>query len=240
MASSDMPSQSDHDARFRREVREGFDSDIRGVSSEDDKLDLLAVQQGLDVLWHMFLQAAKEFDLFHKSLHPTDRATTPWERYGFADSLQATWDELLATGTALQQCSLAAISAKVLTVGVCRELIGLTALWYLRETLETDDDTETFALLRTAVVWIETCRHLLLTFLAITVWRRCLQLLSHNTDPVVAKEAKKGFMAMIFCGRDLDYDVPGETKFTEKLQAAMEAELVRSGEQSVDGDDIDI
>jgi hypothetical protein len=47
-------------------------------------------------------------------------------------------------------------------------------------------------------------------------------------------------MSMIFCGRDLDYDVPGEMKFTEMLQAAMGEELAKSGKQCVDGDDIDI
>ncbi len=45
---------------------------------------------------------------------------------------------------------------------------------------------------------------------------------------------------MISCGRTLDYDVPGEAKFAEKLQAAMWGELVRSGKKSVSGDEIDI
>ena len=47
-------------------------------------------------------------------------------------------------------------------------------------------------------------------------------------------------MAMITAGRLLDYEVPGEEKFKEKLQAAMGEELARSGKQSVSGDDIDI
>ncbi|KAF2807349.1 uncharacterized protein BDZ99DRAFT_465256 [Mytilinidion resinicola] len=317
MASSETPSQSDHDARFRHEVREAFDVDVIEASSEEDKLGLLisiqsfsfhfikdasrrppadseAVQQGLDVLWHMFREAAKalekddaiqdklislllwtkEFDSLHRSLHSTKTVTTSWEKYGFADSLQALWNQLLTAGTASKQCNLAEFSAKVLTVGIYRDEIAVTALWYLREALETDDEAKAFALLPAAVVWIENCRHTLLAFSATDqsygthskphllapgalarragveeqgfsmnrwlFWRRRLQDLSHNADSAIAKEAKKGFMAMIFCGRDLDYEVPGEMKFTEKLQAAMGEELVRSGKESVDGEDIDI
>jgi hypothetical protein len=317
MSASNTPSQFDHDARFRQEVQESFGAQVREVSSEDDKLGLLvsiqsfsfhfindasrrppaeseAVQQGLNVLWYMFLETAKvlrkddaiqeklialllwtkEFDSLRRNLHPAETAATAWDRYCFADSLQALWEQLLTTGTASQQCNLAAFSAKALAVGICRDSIGLTALWYLREALETDDESKAIALLSAAVVWIENCRHTLLTFSAINqsyeeqskahllapgalarqadidrqgfsmkrwlFWRRRLQELSHNADSAVAKEAKKGFMSMIFCGRDLDYDVPGETKFTEMLQAAMGEELAKSGKQCVDGDDIDI
>lgn len=317
MSTSNTPSQFDHDAHFRQEAREAFDAQVREVSSEEDKLDLLSsiqsfsfhfiknawrgssaeskpVQQGLYVLWHMFLETAKvltkddavqeklislllwtkEFDSLRGSLHPTQTAAAAWESYGFSDSLQASWEQLLMTGTVSQQCNLAAFSAKALAVGICRDSLGLTALWYLREALETDDEAKAIALLPAAVIWVDHCRHKLLTFSAINqsyeeqskahllppgalprkaeidqhgfslkrwlFWRRRLQELSHNADSAVAKEAKKGFMNMINCGRDLEYDVPGEAKFAERLQAAMGEALTKSGKQSVSGDDIDI
>jgi hypothetical protein len=71
-------------------------------------------------------------------------------------------------------------------------------------------------------------------------WRRRFQEPSHHKDPGVAKEAKKGFMGMIMCGIQLDYEVPGEASFHEKLRAAMATALVESGKESVDGEDIDI
>ena len=254
-----------------------------------------AVQPDLDLLWHMFLETAKvyphdsalqeklvalllwtkEFDSLHKSLHPTETAAAAsWESYGFPASLQASWEQLLTSGTAAQQCNLAAFSAKALAVGVCREQIGLTALWYLREALETSDEAQALRLLPATVIWLEESHDYLLTSSALNqssmessqahllvpgalahkadvdghgfsikrwlFWRRRLQELSHNTDSAMAKTAKKGFMAMITAGRLLDYEVPGEEKFKEKLQAAMGEELARSGKQSVSGDDIDI
>ncbi|KAF5654474.1 hypothetical protein F25303_1398 [Fusarium sp. NRRL 25303] len=72
------------------------------------------------------------------------------------------------------------------------------------------------------------------------IWRRRFQKLSHHPDTSLAQLAKKGFMAMIHCGRDIDYTVPGEDVFAEKLQATMWAELVKSGKESLDGDDVDI
>ena len=252
------------------------------------------VLQGLHLLWHMFLETAKvfenesafqeklvslllwtkEFDSLYRSLHPTETAAVSWESYRFADSLQASWEKLLMTGTASHQCNLAAFSAKALAVGICRDSNGLTALWYLREALETDDETKVISLLPATVVWFEQCSDHLLTFSAMNqsyeeeskahlltlgalaqradidqhgfsikrwlFWRWRLQELSHHADAAVAKKAKKGFMSMIFCGRNLDYVVPGEAKFKEKLEAAMGEALAKSGEESVDGDDIDI
>jgi hypothetical protein len=216
----------------------------------------------------------KEFDLLRRSLYPIGTAVTAWESYGFADSLQASWERLLTTGTASQQCNLAAFSAKALAVDICRETLGLTALWYLREALETSDDERAIALLPTTSVWFEYCHHRLLTFSVLNqsceeqskahlrisgalaqkadihqpgfslerwlFWRRRLQELGHSADSAVAKEAKKGFMSMIGCGRELDYNVPGEAKFAEKLQKAMWEALQESGKESLSGDDIDI
>lgn len=317
MSASNTSAGLDHDARFRQEVREAFDAQVTEVSSEEDKLDLLttiqsfsihfirdasrrplseseAVQQGIYVLWHMFLETAKvlekddalqeklislllqtkEFDSMCRSLHPTKTAAMAWDSYHFADSLHMSWEQLQTTCTASQQCNLAAFSAKALAVGICRESIGMTAIWHLREAFETEDEAKAITQLPSAVVWIEHCRHKLLTFSAMNqsyedqskahllspgalarkagidqhgfslkrwlFWRRRLQELSRNADSAVAKEAKKCFMNMINCGHDLDYDVPGEAKFTERLQAAMGEALDKSGKQSLSGDDIDI
>ncbi|MCJ1421893.1 hypothetical protein MMC32_008260 [Xylographa parallela] len=317
MSAPETSSQVDHDARFRQEAQDAFAVDISNISSEQDMLDELTsirsfsfhfikdalrspaavsevAQQGLNQLWHMFLETAKvfdsesayqeklvalllwtkEFDSLYRSLHPTKTAAGSWEGYRFASSLQASWEPLLTTGTASQQRNLAAFSAKALAVGVCRDSIGLTALWYLREALETDDEAKVIHLLPATVVWIEQCSDHLLAFSAMDhsseesskaqllapgalgqkagidqhgysmkrwlLWRRRLQELSHNADPAVAKTAKKGFMRMINCGNNLDYNVPGEAKFNEKLQAVMGEALVKSGKDSVDGDDVDI
>ena len=317
MSASTTPSRVGHDARFRQEVQDAFDVDLSNISSEEDMLDQLtsirsfsfhfikdalrklpaeseSVQQGLQVLWHTFLETAKvyendsafqeklvllllwtkEFDSLYRSLHPIETVAASWESYRFADSLQASWEQLLTTGTASHQCNLAGFSAKALAAGICRVSIGLTALWYLREALETDDEAKVISLLPATVIWIERCGDHLLTFSAMKQsyeeqskahlsapgalaqragigqhgfsinrwlsWRRRLQDLSQNADTAVAKMAKKGFMSMISCGSNLDYGVPGEAKFKEKLQAAMGEALAKSGKESVSGDDIDI
>ncbi|KAF5646225.1 hypothetical protein F52700_1915 [Fusarium sp. NRRL 52700] len=71
-------------------------------------------------------------------------------------------------------------------------------------------------------------------------WRRCFQKLSHHSDASIAYLAKKGFMAMIHCGLDVDYIVPGEGVFNERLQRFMWSELVKSGKESLGGDEVDI
>ncbi|KAH9242554.1 hypothetical protein K456DRAFT_1819211, partial [Colletotrichum gloeosporioides 23] len=71
-------------------------------------------------------------------------------------------------------------------------------------------------------------------------WRRRFQEISRHHDPTVAAQAKKGFMAMISCGRLLDLFVLGELGFEKHLQQAMWEELKRSGKESVDGDEINI
>lgn len=253
-----------------------------------------SAQKGLDVLWYMFTETAKvldkedaiqdnlitmllgtkQFDSFHKMLHPSEASVSTWESYGFADHLQEVWENGIVANKVLQQCNLATFSAKALALGICDDSLGKCALWYLREALENDDDAKTLALLPAAVIWIEHARHKLFTLsltnksyegspvlsatspgqLAQTanveqyrfsmdrwlLWRRRLQKLSHYVEPEVAGQAKKGFMSMIFCGRELGCDVPGEAKFSERLQKTMWEELVRSGKESVSGDEIDI
>ncbi|KAH7013020.1 hypothetical protein EDB80DRAFT_709230 [Ilyonectria destructans] len=147
-------------------------------------VELESMQRNLDFLWHTFIEMAKaldkddafqeklislflwmkEFDSLHKTLHQTETTALAWESYGFADNLQASWEKLLGTGTVSQQCNLAAFSAKALHLGIYREALGLTALWFLREALETDDEAKTAALLPAAVVWFSHGRHKLLAF----------------------------------------------------------------------------
>lgn len=71
-------------------------------------------------------------------------------------------------------------------------------------------------------------------------WRRRLQELSHDADADVARLAKKGFMSMIFCGRDLGVEVEGEERFAERLQEVMYRELVSSGKGVVEGEEVEI
>jgi hypothetical protein len=66
------------------------------------------------------------------------------------------------------------------------------------------------------------------------LWRQRLQGLCRHADAVIALEAKKEFMSMISCGRDLDYEVPGETRFVEKIMEKMTDALKASGRPSLD------
>lgn len=59
-------------------------------------------------------------------------------------------------------------------------------------------------------------------------WRRRFQEIGRHHDLTVASQAKKGFMAMISCGRLLDLSVLGELRFEKHLQQAMWEELKRS------------
>ncbi|KAG7405323.1 hypothetical protein ACKAV7_013391 [Fusarium commune] len=254
--------------------------------------DFPTVQQNLDVLWYMFFKAStamgsdslfqdrlvllllwtRQFDLVYKELYTGQNTAGYWESYGFAESLQTFWEELVKEGSEAELRSLATFSAKVLAAGICEEQISSTGLWYMREALETSNDNIT-KFLPGAVVWMELCPHALLRDCVLKAdeqqseqsslnrgplaqdqradeagfsmawwlfWRRRFQKLSHHPDTSLAQLAKKGFMAMIHCGRDVDYSVPGEDVFAERLQATMWAELVKSGKESLDGDDIDI
>jgi hypothetical protein len=242
------------------------------VFDHDDAFQEKLIQS---LLW------AKEYDALRRALHRGETDELDWDAYGFEESLQAAW-ELLFTGNDSverhqHRLNLAAFSAKLMSVGVCGDLIGLTALWYLRQTLEMDQEEErTASLLPASVAWVGHARHKLLT-LSITnseppqegggisalvapgslaqiygvshpgfslqrwlFWRRRFQELSHSAKAEVAKKAKEGFMCMVHCGHDMEYDVPGEARFMERLQTAMGEELIRSGKESVEGDEIDI
>ncbi|KAK7415766.1 hypothetical protein QQX98_005679 [Neonectria punicea] len=141
-------------------------------------------KQRLDLLWQMFIRGAihaakdpafhdrllnlllwtKEFDSLCKAVPSEKGPVTTWESYGFANSLQASWEQVVKTGIVTQQSNLATFSAKALAVGVYGEAIGLTALWFLREALETDDDYRTITLLPAAVIWMDHSRHKLFAF----------------------------------------------------------------------------
>ncbi|WAO96586.1 Hypothetical protein NCS54_01426500 [Fusarium falciforme] len=308
--------QVDHDVAFRHDALEGFLSDLHDVSSPKDKQEILTsiqsfafqflkdaskdltqhedVDQGLQVLWRMFIETAKvlekddrfhdklvllllwtkEFDQLYNDLHPSDSDMASWESYGFADSLQESWEHTVSSGTSSHMCNLATFSTKALSAGICPDSLALTALWYLREALETSDEVMTASLFPAAVTWVDECRHRLLTFSILDrsyeahtksdlsacgalaeaqgvnqsgfslkrwlFWRERFQHLSHSKVSTIAKDAKTGFMAMINCGHDLDYGVPGEARFAERLQKAMWEALVESGKESLDGDEIDI
>ncbi|PNP74193.1 hypothetical protein FNYG_12242 [Fusarium nygamai] len=251
--------------------------------------DIPTVQQNLDVLWYMFFKASaaidseslfqdrlvilllwtRQFDLVYKEIYTGKNISGNWESYGFAQSLHIFWEELVKEGSEAELRSLATFSAKALAAGICEEQISSTALWYMREALETSDDCIA-KFLPGAVVWMEPCPHALLKDCVLKsdeqqsslnlgplaqdqpideagfsiarwlFWRRRFQKLSHHPDTSLAQLAKKGFMAMIHCGRDVDYSVPGEDVFAERLQTIMWAELVKSGKESLDGDDVDI
>ncbi|KAG5756516.1 hypothetical protein H9Q72_008486 [Fusarium xylarioides] len=243
------------------------------------------VQQNLDVLWHMFFKAStaidsdslfqdrlvllllwtRQFDLVYKELYTGQNVAGNWESYGFAQSLQTFWEKLVKEGSEAELRSLATFSSKVLAANICEKQISSTALWYMREALETSDDSIA-RFLPGAVVWMKLCSHALLRDCVLKTderqssvklgplaqdqrvdeagfsiarwlfWRRRFQKLSHHPDTSLAQLSKKGFMAMIHCGRDVDYSVPGEEVFAERLQATMWTELVKSDKESLDGD----
>ncbi|KAL1851222.1 hypothetical protein Plec18170_006546 [Paecilomyces lecythidis] len=269
-----------------------FTKDAPRRESSDSK----EIQQQLGALWSMFMETAKvleednpfqeqllslllwtkEFDSLHRSIHHTETVESAWELYPFGARLQTIWEELLRSGTVAEQCNLAAFSAKALSVGLCREEISLTALWYLREALEANDEARTIALLPVVRIWFDYCRHTLLAFsfenhcyedksklylvapgyLAQRAnisqqgfslkrwlfWKERLKQLCHNRYTTAAIEAKKGFINMVNCGRELEYDVPGEAVFAEKLQKVMAEVLSKSGKEPIhaDGFDIDV
>ncbi|KAI8711834.1 hypothetical protein NCS52_01447900 [Fusarium sp. LHS14.1] len=196
----------DHGVAFRHEVLAGFLSDLHDVSTVKDKQELLTsiqsfafqflkdasnhalarndqVDQGLEVLWQMFIEMAKvlekddpfhdklvllllwtkEFDQLHKDLHLSDSVKESWESYGFGNSLQKSWEQTLSSGTSSQLCNLAAFSTKALSAGAYQDSLALTALWYLRETLETGNEGVAANLLPAAVIWVDQCRHRFLT-----------------------------------------------------------------------------
>ncbi|KAF4777896.1 hypothetical protein HER10_EVM0009491 [Colletotrichum scovillei] len=287
---------------------------VKANTDPEAKTDDLA-QQGLVILWGMFTSTAqvidaddafqdrlvgllvwtREFDGAYRRLHGlvvggADAGGGGWESYGFGQSLQLAWEQLvvdLPSAVATQKSrNLAAFSAKVLAMGLCKEFIAGTAFWVFERALGGDRDRDEIVsreLVPAAVVWLKHASHALLArccsspaaggldIITNTAtdpisradapstdqttaetqygelsmsqwlrWRRRLQELSHDADADVARLAKKGFMSMIFCGRDLGVDVEGEARFAERLQGVMYRELVRSGKEVVEGDEVEI
>jgi hypothetical protein len=67
-----------------------------------------------------------------------------------------------------------------------------------------------------------------------------MQHLCRHADSAVAQLAKKSFLNMVTCGRDLGYEVPGEARFVGRLQTAMFEALKASGRESVGIEEIDV
>ncbi|KAK1689505.1 hypothetical protein BDP55DRAFT_765759 [Colletotrichum godetiae] len=278
-------------------------------------------QQGLNVLWYMFTQTAqvidvddafqdrlvgllawtREFDGVYRQLHgivgSAGGGAGGWDSYGFGQGLRLAWEQLVADvhlPSAMQKSrNLAAFSAKVMAVGLCKESVAGTAFWVFERALGGDengdgdgDGGEIFlrGLVAAVGVWLEYASHQLLArccsspscvvgggrrkvFVENPIslvddllkdqataepqcgefsmshwlrWRRRLQELSRDADADVARLAKRGFMSMIFCGRDLRVEVEGEARFVERLQGNMYRELVRSGKDVVEGEEVEI
>ncbi|KAK1623648.1 hypothetical protein BDP81DRAFT_410592 [Colletotrichum phormii] len=287
------------------------------TDTDRDRDDL--AQQGLNVLWYMFTSTAqvidaddafqdrlvgllawtRQFDGVYRELHGIVGSAAGgaggWDSYGFGQSLRLAWEQLVADvhlPSATQKSrNLAAFSAKVMAVGLCKESVAGTAFWVFERALGGDENGDgdggeimLRGLVAAVGVWLEYASHQLLarccsspscvvggggrdetlTDLISPVddpstdqataesrygefsmshwlrWRRRLQELSHDADADVARLAKRGFMSMIFCGRDLEVEVEGEARFAERLQGAMYRELVRSGKEVVEGEEIEI
>ncbi|KAJ8065316.1 hypothetical protein OCU04_006007, partial [Sclerotinia nivalis] len=107
----------------------------------------------------------KEFDVLRKSLRPQETKTrSAWEYYHLLNVMQNSWEELVfAThDTVAKQCNLASFTATALAIGT-HDWIGITALWYLGEALETSDE-KTIRLAPVTIIWIRTAGPKLLTF----------------------------------------------------------------------------
>ncbi|OHF03553.1 hypothetical protein CORC01_01272 [Colletotrichum orchidophilum] len=170
----------------------GKGEEDRPSIEETDSTDVLS-RQGLDVLWYMFTETAQVVD--------ADDAFQDSVVGLFGQSLRLTWRQLIAmnlpsAAAASQQQqqqrqrNLAAFSARVLAVGLCRDLIAGTAFWILCKTLEDDDDEDDedddddgitddpppLLLLPDVVVWLEHASHELLA-------RCCSSSSAHRRDP---------------------------------------------------------
>ncbi|CAD6442772.1 3739d150-4cb6-4a5b-a5c5-da150d8b04ad [Sclerotinia trifoliorum] len=107
----------------------------------------------------------KEFDVLRKSLRPQERKTSSaCDCDHLLGVMQNSWEELVfAThDTLTEQCNLASFTATALAIGT-NDWIGITALWYLGEALETSDE-KTMRLAPVTIIWIRTAGPKLLTF----------------------------------------------------------------------------
>ncbi|EQB49242.1 hypothetical protein CGLO_11444 [Colletotrichum gloeosporioides Cg-14] len=212
----------------------------------------------------------KEYDSLYRQLHPNEVADGSWAGYGFVKELQSSWEHLSTERNVAKMCNLAMFSAKCFAIGVSDEiertatwvmrnaleteedmdgLVYLPSaaimvqncafklfslrLMRLQGTHSPEEDRPASA----QKAGIHEVRFSQSRWL---YWRRRFQEIGRHHDPIVAAQAKKGFMAMISCGRLLDLSVLGELRFEKHLQQAMWEELKRSGKDSVDGDEINI
>lgn len=107
----------------------------------------------------------KEFDVLRRSLRPQETKTdSEWQCEHLLGVMQNSWEELVfAThDTLAKQCNLASFAATALAIGT-HDWVGITALWYLGEALETSDE-KTMRLAPVTIIWIRTAGPKLLTF----------------------------------------------------------------------------
>jgi hypothetical protein len=69
-------------------------------------------------------------------------------------------------------------------------------------------------------------------------WRQRFKELSRCGDEQVAREGKSGFSWMINTGREMGYDIAGESNYAAKVGDALLAELRRSGKNCVSSEEI--
>ncbi|KAI9646025.1 hypothetical protein NHQ30_005463 [Ciborinia camelliae] len=107
----------------------------------------------------------KEFDVLRRTLRPEEMKTRcSWECYHLVKVVQKSWKQLLFSNhdTIAKQCNLASFTATALAIGT-HDWLGITALWYLRESLEMTDK-RTVSLAPVTIIWIRTAGAKLLTF----------------------------------------------------------------------------
>jgi hypothetical protein len=69
-------------------------------------------------------------------------------------------------------------------------------------------------------------------------WRQRFKELSRSGDERVARGRKRGFSWMINTGREMGYDIAGESNYAAKVGEALLDELRRSGKNMVASEEI--
>jgi hypothetical protein len=69
-------------------------------------------------------------------------------------------------------------------------------------------------------------------------WRQRFKELSRDGDEQMAKDGRRGFYCMINTGREMGYEIAGESKYRAKVNKALVDEMKRSGKNNASSDDI--
>ncbi|KXH46578.1 hypothetical protein CSAL01_11117 [Colletotrichum salicis] len=174
------------------------------VSSVEQREGLCAAETGLNVLWYMFTSTAQVFDAddafqdrlvallawtrefdgvyrqFHGIMSGNGAGGGGWDSYGFGQSLQTAWEQLVADihlPSATQKSrNLAAFSAKVMAVGLCKESVAGTAFWVFERALG-ECEVVLGGLVAAVGVWLEYASHQLLA--------RCYSFAADGRDETV-------------------------------------------------------